>query len=1123
MKERPRKSFHSYYDASVRPFQVYHPGKGWSVHATSKHIKTEDRHLDYQFYLHEHPYVPELIDDLVRCSVDGLEAADTEYVKKHDGGFEPFKDADGAVQKLPDGTVLPLPVLYKDFFKADYRPSNLVGQAYPAMDLDFTSSGAYSVYNWELFYHVPMTLAIHLSQNQRYEEAQKWLHYVIDPTDDSDGPTPERFWKVKPLQYTDVSMIEQVLTNLSTGKDAKLQQDTTNCIEMWKKNPFRPFLVARYRQSAFMFKAVMAYLDNLIAWGDSLFSQYTGETINEALQLYVLAANILGPRPEEVPVKEVKRPQTYASMRAHLDAFGNALEGMESEIPMDLAAHPHKISKTEKFNSLSGTGQSSYFCTPRNDQLLLYWDTVADRLFKIHNSLNIQGVYQQVPLFDPPIDPALLARAVAAGLDINAIVTGLNQPLPLVRFTYLLQKATEVCQEVKSLGGNLLSAIEKKDNEALSVLRSKHETTMLQLGEVIKYSAWQEAIKNREGIEQSLVNAHAHYVYYQRLLGKKESEITIPKLDPIDVSSLKKMKFNAKEPAVAPQSIDVDIAQDLSASGGKMISSYEAEEMSNLSTAHTIQMGAHVAKVLASALKPIPDPVINLEFWGIGGTIKNLVGGTQLSDLATFAAEIAGIVADQYAYEAQNAAKIGSYANRQRDYQFQSNSAAGEITQLFKQLRAAQIREAMAELEWKNHQVQIKQAQEVDQFLADKTSNIDFYVWMKREVKGLYGQSFQFAFNIARKAERALQQEIGDSKLSYIKYGDLSGKEGLLAGEKLFQDIKRMELAYADLNKREYELTKHVSLLQVNPDALLRFRATGSCTFDVPEEIFDFDGPGQYFRRIKAMAVSIPCVVGPYTSLNCRLTLTKSSIRTSTLPGDNGYSRDGADDVRFSDFLGTIQAIVTSSGQNDSGLFETNLHDERKLPFEWSGAISQWQLDIPSNIRQFDFSTISDVILHIRYTSREGGDPLRKLAVSNLEDCIGTGKTVGSIRLFSMRHEFPSDWAKFKNAKVGSPGPLAPLTFTMRPEHYPFWSQGRLQAVLGVTLYAASAKDLQVSDAGDGTANTDSLVRDDTVGGMRSGNLKNIALPQPTGPWAFYFSDNSMDDLWLAVAWGKQQ
>ena len=39
-------------------------------------------------------------------------------------------------------------------------------------------------------------------------------------------------------------------------------------------------------------------------------------------------------------------------------------------------------------------------------------------------------------------------------------------------------------------------------------------------------------------------------------------------------------------------------------------------------------------------------------------------------------------------------------------------------------------------------------------------------------------------------------------------------------------------------------------------------------------------------------------ITGPYTSLNCRLTLLKSSVRISTLPGDNGYARGGADEGR---------------------------------------------------------------------------------------------------------------------------------------------------------------------------------------------------------------------------------
>src|SRR5271157_617120 len=349
--------FHGYYDTRVRAHQVYKPKVGWRARKHSKQRKTEESHLLYHFDLHAHPYVAELVDRLNQHSVPGLLQADTEYHRKRDGRLEPLKDSHGKVQTLADGTPIPRPVLYEELFsRTSYNPSSLVGQPYPVKDLDFSSSGAYSVYNWELFYHIPLTIAIHLSQNQRFEEAQNWFHYVFDPTDDSDGPTPERFWKVKPFQYTDVKLIEQTLVNLSTGTDPVLRQDTINGIDASTKDPFRPFLVARYRQTAFMFKTVMAYLDNLIAWGDSLFSQYTGESINEAAQLYILAAHTLGRKPQAVPSKGSERPQTYAQLRAHLDQFGNALVDLETAVPFDSTPHPHEAAKSQKSHSLVGIG-----------------------------------------------------------------------------------------------------------------------------------------------------------------------------------------------------------------------------------------------------------------------------------------------------------------------------------------------------------------------------------------------------------------------------------------------------------------------------------------------------------------------------------------------------------------------------------------------------------------------------------------------------------------------------------------------------------------------------------------------------------------------------------------------
>src|SRR5205807_4068328 len=92
-----------------------------------------------------------------------------------------------------------------------------------------------------------------------------------------------------------------------------------------------------------------------------------------------------------------------------------------------------------------GIGTTFYFCIPKNDQLLGYWDIVVDRLFKIRHCMNIEGVVQQLPLFEPPIDPALLVQATAMGIDLNSALNDINAATPYYRFNYILQKALELC------------------------------------------------------------------------------------------------------------------------------------------------------------------------------------------------------------------------------------------------------------------------------------------------------------------------------------------------------------------------------------------------------------------------------------------------------------------------------------------------------------------------------------------------------------------------------------------------------------------------------------------------------------------------------------------------------
>src|SRR5262249_48779900 len=154
-----------------------------------------------------------------------------------------------------------------------------------------------------------------------------------------------------------------------------------------------------------------------------------------------------------------------------------------AQFPFNLVSSPSQGSSNlpDQSSALFGIGRSLYFCIPKNPSLLAYWDTIADRLFKIRNSENIQGVAQQLPLFDPPLDPGMLVKAAAAGIDLGSIVSGLNQPLGPVRSSLLIQKSLEIAAEVRSLGNALLASIEKGDAEQLALLRQTHEIKLQQM------------------------------------------------------------------------------------------------------------------------------------------------------------------------------------------------------------------------------------------------------------------------------------------------------------------------------------------------------------------------------------------------------------------------------------------------------------------------------------------------------------------------------------------------------------------------------------------------------------------------------------------------------------------
>ncbi|MBO9700909.1 MAG: hypothetical protein J7604_11920 [Sporocytophaga sp.] len=922
--------------------------------------KEEDRFAFSTFY---HSHVKTFIKELYKLGVDGLLTR--------------------GVQTQPD-TIS---------FKTIYDPTKLVSTPYPTSEVDFTYGSAYSQYNWELFFHVPMLIACRLKDDQRFEEAREWFHYIFDPTQ-SEGGDKKRFWQFKPFYDEAGSEIETLDDLLRNETELSAQ------VNKWMKNPFMPHVIARMRLSAYMKNVVMKYLDNLIAWADNLFNRDTIEAINEATNLYIMASKILGERPQLIPPRAEHDDTTFDEIKDELDPFSNALVTIET-----MLAPSAPSASGSGSGSSNALGKMFYFDVPRNEFLMKYWDAVADRLFKIRNSMNIKGVVRTLPLFEPPIDPAMLVRAAAAGMDLSSILSDMNVALPHYRFNFMLQKAMEFSNEVKSLGAALLQALEKRDAEAFALLRSGHELKLLNAVLEMKKKQVDDAKVQLESINLSKEVTQLKYNYY---------------------------------------------------SSREFMNIHESQQLMSIQTGMIFSMIQGGISTIGGVLSAIPNLKI-----GAPTSMGVTWGGDNLGAMMNAISTYMGIFSAINNAQGSMAGTLGGYSRRMDDWQFQTSTAEKELEQIEKQIISTEIKLAIAEKEVLNQQLQIENSKEADEFMRSKFTNQQLYDWMIGQLSTVYFQSYQLAFDLAKKAEQCYQYELGEfGNTSFVQFGYWDSlKKGLLSAEKLQYDLRRMESSYYHQNDRELEITKHISILMLSPQAILDLRSNGTCTFIVPEALYDLDFPGHFFRRIKSVSISIPCIAGPYTSINATLQLLKHTTRLTASESNYGYEDYSAED-RFRHVTTKIHSIATSTAQNDSGVFDLNFRDERYLPFEGCGAFGEWQLELntEAELRMFDYNTISDVIVTVRYTAREDGalkgtvnNYLKGLIQSTVAPTVNASGLELN-RLFSLRHEFSRDWHKmFYPAGEGA----HVMNFEITRNYLPFFVQNRDIEITKISIYGS--------------------------------------------------------------------
>jgi hypothetical protein len=804
-----------------------------------------------------------------------------------------------------------------------------------------------------------MLLADKMLAEQNYEAALNWLQLVFDPRIDlsnyertkrfvRDLPKGAKYWKFLPF-FANQDADKSILSDLSfpTPHDALPDRQAVLLLQdRWKNDPFDPQMIARYRPVAYQKYVVMKYLDALIGWGDQLFTQDTTESVNLAVQMYVLAAEILGPKSAEVPDPEHKSKFKVLDLLNYSnEVMNNAFITYEDTMLTGKNREketPQRLLPGSTLQLAHTTGMMFYFNVPRNETLMGYWDTVADRLYKIRNSLNIEGVKRTLALFAPPIDPALLVKAKANGVSISEVLADASSTLPYYRFKVMVAKAIEIVRDVQQVGKSLLEAIEKQDAETLAQLRAVHEKTAFTM---------QKTVFDIEGTE--LEKEYESIQVEQENLEQEKSE---------------------QEEFYKP--IKLDELYEKAMEGVKKVQ----ETVENV-------------KKAASVAYKIPDIGIGAIANGLGGPSFESVaqGGTKIAENLVNKAES---YVSRFAQRQISAAKTKLKAEAERTLQnwtMKKTEKSNQGKVLEKKKIAAEIKIDYNKKQTENLEREIEHKDEIYNHLCEKYSNKELYGWLKKETGTIYKTLFQLAVKVARKAEKCYHFEIGDTDenpktaKTFIKGSGSYWNglhSGLLAGEKLLADLHAMEVAYLENDRNELEITRPVSLkeiavgteldtsgneidltaleslivsFQLNKDSL---RKCGFCEFDLRRTLFSNDFVQKHkFERIRDIRLKIIC--SQNVQLNAELIM-----KSNTLVVDDN------DNISIVNRIG-IQNMATSTAISDCGKFQFNFKSDKFSPFEGAGLESAWKLYVTAP-QDFDPVTISDVIVYVSYTARNG-------------------------------------------------------------------------------------------------------------------------------------------------------
>ena len=748
--------------------------------------------------------------------------------------------------------------------------------------VDMDLHGANALYFRELFLHLPALVAMRLTEQQQFEEAEDWyLRYLFNPyrtkADEQGRPAP---WCTRPLA--------QVGTLSSTLRKGV---DPIN----------RVFTLSRHYQQAIY----LSLLENWLLQGDHFYRQLTLSSLNQAWLCYQQAQQLLGPLPRGSDASRWTAV-TLASVK------------------------------------------ESKFRRPLNSRVLDLHQTLQSRLYNLRHGLTLDG--KLLPALDWSSESLDAFDTGRGGVSNVPIPYRSGQvDIPHYRFRQLLPLAKAAAQQLSDFGRHYMSLMEEEFNTSLAVQLKAQDIKMADFAIRLQ----KEAISG--------------------------------------VQAKKKVLLLSRDKSLAQKEYLSDLID---------VGRSPEEEAATAFTwiANVQRVGSIAFEILGGVTATTVPTIYGFSF---GGNKPDAIAKAAAADCKTFAT-----ISDMIAKELETQA---AYNRRAAGWVFDKSQVEWDLQILDQQIKETNIELNAATIALSQVEQERVNLKEAYVSMTTGFTIIPIYNWLVARQEQIYGAAYDAVRSLCMGVEAAWRYEIGDyrrdSFIDTTAWRD--NYKGMLVGESLLVNLQQMENEYLARNERRLTIKKSFSLKKQMDSSPTKAEEKWAKVFKKDEkrtqplthafaftaQDFDKSYPGQYLRQLKYVSVTFVLKADKPVEELCALLKQTGSTTLLEPNTDAAFSfyPESKDDTKAEAARETPRLVLRNPRENqqialsstvaedglgyDAGtwVYELMFHDGRYLPFEGTGAISQWTLELLGDEGLLkDLSVIEDIRFNMVYTAKAG-------------------------------------------------------------------------------------------------------------------------------------------------------